>query len=337
MDFIEYCHQNRILLAIFPPHSTHTLQPLDVVLFKPLSSAYSSELAHHQQQALGHLPIKKGDFYPLFRSAWNTSFKKETILKSFEATGIWPMNPEVILKRFTSTSDRGQRTPSSQPEQPPSDWIGVRRLIQSAVEDTRSSEAKQLSTSFHHLQVQNELLNHENKGLKAALNLKQKRRKHSKALPLRGSDDYHGGAILHSPHTVQRARDQLAVTHQEEEEEHLQKLRRKREREEAKLLKQLQVEERRVERERLKEEREKERAKQALERQRLKEERDSAKALQLTQKGKVQASQAILPSNKRQKRSAGDAATRVVLERSPSPPAKVTSRGRNINLPSKFR
>jgi hypothetical protein len=44
-SFIEYCHQNRILLAIFPPHSTHTLQPLDVVLFKPLSTAYSSELA----------------------------------------------------------------------------------------------------------------------------------------------------------------------------------------------------------------------------------------------------------------------------------------------------
>jgi hypothetical protein len=25
MDFIEYCNQNRILLAVYPPHSTHTL------------------------------------------------------------------------------------------------------------------------------------------------------------------------------------------------------------------------------------------------------------------------------------------------------------------------
>jgi hypothetical protein len=40
MDFINYCDQNKILLAIFPPHSTHTLQPLDVVMFKPLSTAY---------------------------------------------------------------------------------------------------------------------------------------------------------------------------------------------------------------------------------------------------------------------------------------------------------
>jgi hypothetical protein len=42
MDFIEYCDQNRILLAVYPAHSTHTLQPLDVVMFKPFSSAHSN-------------------------------------------------------------------------------------------------------------------------------------------------------------------------------------------------------------------------------------------------------------------------------------------------------
>jgi hypothetical protein len=45
MDFIEYYHQNKILLMVYPPHSTYTLQPLDVVMFKPLSSAYSSQVA----------------------------------------------------------------------------------------------------------------------------------------------------------------------------------------------------------------------------------------------------------------------------------------------------
>ena len=33
MEFIEYCYRSKIILAIFPPHSTHTLQPLDVVMF----------------------------------------------------------------------------------------------------------------------------------------------------------------------------------------------------------------------------------------------------------------------------------------------------------------
>jgi hypothetical protein len=42
LEFIEYCYQNKILLLIFPPYSTHTLQPLDVVMFKSLSSGYST-------------------------------------------------------------------------------------------------------------------------------------------------------------------------------------------------------------------------------------------------------------------------------------------------------
>ena len=45
MKFIDYCDSHRILLAIYPPHSTHTLQPLDVCLFRPLSQAYSNQLA----------------------------------------------------------------------------------------------------------------------------------------------------------------------------------------------------------------------------------------------------------------------------------------------------
>ena len=43
-SFLTYCHLHKILVAIFPPHSTHTVQPLDVVLFKPLSSHYAAKL-----------------------------------------------------------------------------------------------------------------------------------------------------------------------------------------------------------------------------------------------------------------------------------------------------
>ena len=46
-DFIDYCDQNRIILAVLPPYSTQTLQPLDVVCFKLLSSAYASELDNY--------------------------------------------------------------------------------------------------------------------------------------------------------------------------------------------------------------------------------------------------------------------------------------------------
>jgi hypothetical protein len=70
--FINYCHEHRILLCILPPHSTHTLQPLDVVVFKPLSSAYSLELTKYLHRGQGLVPVKKGDFFPLFWKAWQS-------------------------------------------------------------------------------------------------------------------------------------------------------------------------------------------------------------------------------------------------------------------------
>jgi hypothetical protein len=41
--------------------------------------------------------MSKRDFYPMFMAAWEASFKKATILKAFEATGLSPLNLEVIL------------------------------------------------------------------------------------------------------------------------------------------------------------------------------------------------------------------------------------------------
>ncbi|KAL5400226.1 hypothetical protein PMIN03_013118 [Paraphaeosphaeria minitans] len=93
MNFINYCDQNKILLAILPPHSTHTLQPLDVAMFKPLSTAYSAELSKHLQMGQGLASITKGDFFPLFWNAWKASFKESTILSSFKVSGISPPDP----------------------------------------------------------------------------------------------------------------------------------------------------------------------------------------------------------------------------------------------------
>jgi hypothetical protein len=51
MQFLSYAADKRILVMVFPSHSTYTLQPLDVGLFRPLSSYYSSQLASIQQQS----------------------------------------------------------------------------------------------------------------------------------------------------------------------------------------------------------------------------------------------------------------------------------------------
>jgi hypothetical protein len=69
MDFISFCNANKFLLMVFLPHSTHSLQPLDVVLFAPLSSAYSADLLRYLHRSQELLSVKKGDFFMLFWGA----------------------------------------------------------------------------------------------------------------------------------------------------------------------------------------------------------------------------------------------------------------------------
>ncbi|KAF2204141.1 hypothetical protein GQ43DRAFT_365287 [Delitschia confertaspora ATCC 74209] len=80
------------------------LQPLDVCMFKPLATASSNELSAFLGRSQELSPIKKGDFFPIFWKAWVSSFKETTVLDSFKATDISPLEPDAILKRFSNTN-----------------------------------------------------------------------------------------------------------------------------------------------------------------------------------------------------------------------------------------
>ena len=66
MRFLEWALQQRILIAILPPHSTHRLQPLDVSLFSPLAVYYGQELNRYMYNYQGISTIIKRDFFHLF-------------------------------------------------------------------------------------------------------------------------------------------------------------------------------------------------------------------------------------------------------------------------------
>ncbi|KAF7577485.1 hypothetical protein PtrM4_017250 [Pyrenophora tritici-repentis] len=220
MEFIEYCHDNKILLFVFPPHATHTLQPLDVVMFKPLSNAYSTELARYLQDSQGLLNLTKGDFFPLFWSSWTSVFKPPLIKRSFEATGIHPANPDAVLKKFAkeaSDSDSSQSVLSGE------DWLKLKSIVRREVKDQGSKDVKKLQQSLHHIAAQNTLLCGEVRGLRRSLAIKERRPKQSFTLQLDEDEVYHGGAKVWSPRSVQRARDRRASQQQQQELEKLQK------------------------------------------------------------------------------------------------------------------
>ena len=208
MDFIKYCDDNRILLAVYPPHSTHTLQPLDVCMFKPLSSAYSAALADFMYKCQGLSSITKRDFFCLFNQAWQTSFKPKTILSAFEKCGLNPFDPQRVLDRFDQPEDnRPSSSESSTSVLSSSDWRKIERLLRKVVTDIYDKGSRQLSQTVHSMSVRNILLENENDRLKEALINEKKKRQYSRTLPLKAPSEYNGGAIFWSPSKVQEARD----------------------------------------------------------------------------------------------------------------------------------
>jgi hypothetical protein len=293
MDFISYCDQNKILLAIYPPHSTHTLQPLDVVMFAPLAAAYKAELASFLNISQGLTSITKRDFYRLFNAAWTSSFTETLVIKAFAATGLHPFKPDVILCRFSTATPSNSRPSSSNSTTSvlsASNWRKIERLLREAVDDVYDTKSKKLSQMIHTISVKNTLLQHENNQLKEALANEKKRRQRGKALLLLPPENSNGGAQFWSPTKVEQARQRQEQKDLEEQAAQHQKTEAMKLREQQKLAKAQQLEERRLNRVVAKEKRDHEAEQKCLARKEDQMARQLKKQLQddlkLSQKGK---------------------------------------------------
>jgi DDE superfamily endonuclease len=94
-DFVKYAQHFKIILFGLPPHTTHFLQPLDMVCFQPLK--------HYHAEAIdtavrtGDTTFSKIEFLTAFKEFRKQAFKQDTILSAFSKTGIIPHNPSKVL------------------------------------------------------------------------------------------------------------------------------------------------------------------------------------------------------------------------------------------------
>jgi hypothetical protein len=159
MKFNNYFESNKILLAIFPPHTTHTLQPLDAGMFSPLAKAYSTELASYLDRTQGLCSITKRDFFQLFSIAWSSSFTSKNILSAFRATRVALLNLEFILQRFKRKEySRPGLSGSQSLVLSASDLRKIERLLRTVVADIQSREKKKLSATIYTISAQKTLL-----------------------------------------------------------------------------------------------------------------------------------------------------------------------------------
>src|ERR1700712_138286 len=136
-------------------------------------------------------------------------FKPQSIKKSFEATGIYPPNPEVVLKRFRKEASDSDESSSSIFEG--DKWIKMESVLRRTVKDQSSKDVKKVLRSLHHISAQNIILHAENRGLRESLAVKKRQHKKSYTLQLNNPGEYHGGAVFWSPKKVRQARDDEIV------------------------------------------------------------------------------------------------------------------------------
>lgn len=87
------------------------------------------------------------------------------------------MDRDVVLKRFAHEPKQASILGEG-------DWRGIDRVVRAAVEDLDVVEAKDLRFKLHDHSTQNELLHHENDGMREALDSKKKHKKKGKPLDL---------------------------------------------------------------------------------------------------------------------------------------------------------
>ncbi|KAF1936079.1 hypothetical protein EJ02DRAFT_482230, partial [Clathrospora elynae] len=137
----------------------------------------------------------------------------------FEATGISPLDPDVILRRFTNISPADQSSrESSVSVLSASDWRKIERLLRVVANGSRTKHTQRLSQTIHSMSVKQQLIQHENEGLREALSIQKRRQKRGKPLPLEQPEEYYGGAVLWTPRKVKKAREQLEQKEHEGEQ-----------------------------------------------------------------------------------------------------------------------
>jgi hypothetical protein len=169
--------------------------------------------------ALSFLQSRKETSFHFFWMAWVVSFTRENVLSSFKSIGILPMNPEVVLKRFTPTATDGSKDHNLTQITQESSQRHIRSVLNKAVKNTSSEEAKSLSVTFHKLQVNQELKDYQILGLETALKVRKKQKKKSTVLEVQQRKDYYEGAVFYSPRKIKKAQEKKATKQQEQQRE----------------------------------------------------------------------------------------------------------------------
>ena len=112
LEFVQFREDYRIIPICLPPHTTHLLQPLDLVIFSLLKRAYSQKVDEYI--ALGITGLNREWFLKIIGEIRSEIYTANHINSAFEAAGLYPYNPERALSRCKKSDPVRALTPTDE-------------------------------------------------------------------------------------------------------------------------------------------------------------------------------------------------------------------------------
>ncbi|KAI4466323.1 hypothetical protein MML48_3g00001809 [Holotrichia oblita] len=91
----EFCRENGVIMVSLPPHTSHRLQPLDVVFCSPLKAAFKRECDFFMK-CKNLVKITPYDVADLFNKAYSSVATIAKATSESRSTGIHPLNPGIF-------------------------------------------------------------------------------------------------------------------------------------------------------------------------------------------------------------------------------------------------
>ena len=288
MRFLNWCEKNRVLVAVYPPHSTHRLQPLDLALFSPLANYYQQELDIWIYETQGLSGMSKRRFWSLFWPAWLKAFTPTIVESAWKQAGLQPLDAEVVLRQLKL--DTGSRPSTNSSRFTETDWRRARRQITKAV-------SEEVAAAMVRVQTEVQLLRCENEGLREQLRNEKRRRKRGKPLFNNVFDITKGNAMFFSPTKIAAAQRQLEQQEYEKQEAEIQKAQEKARKQRLKKEKEQKATQKKLERQQAK-------LQKAAEREEAKREKEQRQTmLKAAREQRKQARTPVQKASKRGKRA----------------------------------
>ncbi|CAG8665218.1 3446_t:CDS:2 [Cetraspora pellucida] len=99
--YVNFCHENEILLYVLPPYTTHILQ-LSEISFAKLKNEYNKKYDKLYRKR-GEL-VTKHTFAKVLGPAFAATYTTMAITNAYKAIGIWPFNPNAITPDWLDPS-----------------------------------------------------------------------------------------------------------------------------------------------------------------------------------------------------------------------------------------